>query len=92
MAIAEAAPRDVERPRTDPERWRCSWTDGRERCHYPGSISSGTRGEGPWRCRFHFFCDDAVMGQRFIEESRDFFRGDAPPTEYQVQQEPGERG
>lgn len=100
MTIAFPAPETEapkRRPEADPERWRCAWSDGRERCHYPGSMSHGTRGEGPWHCRFHFFCGDAVTGQRFIEASRDYRRGDQPPAEYQVpaelaQEEPGSEG
>lgn len=65
-------------PDEDPtERWRCSWSDGRERCHYPGSMSHDVRGSNRWYCRFHFFCEDGATGQQIIEESREHPRGTA---------------
>lgn len=39
----------------DPDRGRCAWIDFGVRCVKPGAISHGTKGEGPWFCRFHFF-------------------------------------
>lgn len=59
----------------DSQRWRCAWTDGRERCWFPGAISGDTRGGGRWYCRFHHFCDDGVAGQRIIEQSRGYAAG-----------------
>lgn len=54
---------------------RCCWNDGRERCFYPGSISHGTRGDGPWYCKGHFNCSDGAAGQQVIEQSRGFTPG-----------------
>ena len=49
---------------------------GQERCHYPGSMSHGTRGEGPWWCNQHFFCGDSDRGARIVMESRGWRVGD----------------
>jgi hypothetical protein len=57
------------------ERWRCCWTTGRERCHYPGSISPDTRGSSRWFCAAHFRCADGAEGAQIVEESRGFVRG-----------------
>lgn len=73
----EAAPAQAE---PGAERWRCAWSDGAERCHFPGSMCHETRGSERWFCRFHFFCTDPVLGQRIIEQSRDYVRGDPLPT------------
>ena len=32
----------------------CEYTDGVRRCVYPGSLSAGTNGNGPWYCYPHF--------------------------------------
>ena len=52
--------------------YRCEWV-ARERCHYAGSITAGTRGEGPWYCRDHFFCRDALSGDEITNISRKEF-------------------
>jgi hypothetical protein len=44
---------------------------GMMRCAYLGSMSHGQRGEGPWFCRHHFFCDSAAHGERILEASRE---------------------
>jgi hypothetical protein len=72
----------------DSERWRCAWSDGRERCHFPGVCSHGTRGEGPWYCREHFNCD-IEKGMKVLEESRSFMPGNpshasVPAFEYRA--------
>lgn len=32
----------------------CAYTDGMTRCAYPGSVSAGINGNGPWYCYAHF--------------------------------------
>jgi hypothetical protein len=73
------SPNEHIAPTVAPDRWRCSWLAGIEQCHYPGAISHGTKGDGPFYCRHHFFCGDPVTGQRIVEESRDWQRGAAVP-------------
>lgn len=52
---------------------------GPERCNYPGSMSHGTRGEGPWYCRHHFFCGDAGEGARIVAGARMYRVGELVP-------------
>ena len=54
---------------TDPEGWRCSWTNGNKRCRYPGAISDGLRGDGRYLCGFHFRGGDASEAARITDES-----------------------
>lgn len=70
-----------------------------ERCHYPGSISHGTRGEGPWYCRHHFFCADQSEGGKIVAEARKWNFGELVPNRArpvnpraQAQEEPGALG
>jgi hypothetical protein len=65
---------------------------GMERCRYPGSVSPGTRGEGPWFCRHHFICGDASEGGRIVAESREWHMGDPVPSRVRpapIMREPG---
>lgn len=51
-----------------------------ERCHYPGTISSDTRGGGPWYCRHHAFGVDQSEGGRIVAESRTWRHGTPVPS------------
>ncbi|MDE2022070.1 MAG: hypothetical protein KGI71_04165 [Patescibacteria group bacterium] len=42
---------------------------GGDRCRYPGSISPGTTGGGPWYCREHFGCSDMGAGAAVVARS-----------------------
>lgn len=64
------APQRTRRQLRDAEHWRCSWVADGERCHYPGSISPSTRGEGPWFCAAHFSCRDGAEGAQIVEQSK----------------------
>lgn len=102
LDVAPTIPDRSSRRTSDVEGWRCAWTDGRERCHYPGSLSFETRGPSKWFCRGHLFCTDGATGQQIIEESRGFERGDerrytlpvatAEPQLELTQFEPGANG
>lgn len=74
--------RGVSGPALDPDRGRCAWLAGIERCNYPGAISHGTRGEGPWFCAQHFFCGDASSGGKIVAESRSWRTGEDVPRPY----------
>jgi len=56
-------------PGSDP---RCAWTSNGLRCAFPGALSSGTHGEGPWYCRHHFDIRDPGMGAAIDEESQSY--------------------
>lgn len=79
-----------------PHEWRCAFTDGRHRCQYPGSISPGQRGGGPWYCNVHFFDRSGPEAIQALEESRSFRAGDPirarPKPDPLVQEEPGSGG
>ena len=53
----------------DPLAHVCAWTTGGQRCQNPGSLSEGTKGDGPWYCAPHFRCDTQAEGMRIIVES-----------------------
>lgn len=61
------------------DRHRCAWSSEMlaERCHYPGAMSHGTRGDGPWYCAGHFVCSDGAEGADIIALSRGYRPGDA---------------
>jgi hypothetical protein len=57
-------------PTVPKDRMRCCWESNGEQCHYPGTLSRTTLGDGPWYCRWHFDCNDPEFGQRIVEDSR----------------------
>jgi hypothetical protein len=59
----------LERPLGYPQ---CDWKAGAKQCRYPGSLSSGVLGSGPWYCSGHFGCTDPVMGTDIVEASADY--------------------
>ena len=63
----------------DPMHGKCTWTDGADRCRYPGSISSGFKGDGRFLCAFHFFNGDPIHAARIVQASFDW---DGKPESY----------
>lgn len=64
------------RPKSNPRHGKCAWTDSRGcGCQYPGALSQGTRGEGPFFCGFHFLCGNAIAGDEIVRQS-DSWDGD----------------
>lgn len=58
---------------------RCTWVAA-TRCRYPGALSNGTHGSGPWLCLGHFHCSDPSLGAAIVAQSeRDHPQG-APDT------------
>ena len=73
VSSARQAPKEA-RPHTSPpdanrDRNLCAWTVDGQRCQYPGSQSSGTKGEGPWYCRGHYDCASPTLGAQIVEQS-----------------------
>ena len=52
---------------TQPFDPRCAYENNAERCRYPGSISAGTLGGGPWYCRVHI----RERGTQFARQALD---------------------
>lgn len=59
---------------------QCEWTDGSNRCRFPGSRSSST-GNGSWFCTAHFDCRDPLMGATIVQASMDY-RHQTPEERY----------
>lgn len=51
---------------------QCDWVSGGTRCRYPGSLSSNTGPGGPWYCRPHYDCKDAMLGASIVDASADY--------------------
>lgn len=61
----------------------CEWTDGAERCRYPGVWSSATDGKGQRFCIPHSDCHDGHIGAQIVERSiRDC--GNSPDYSYEA--------
>lgn len=58
----------IEKPDYQP----CEWQANGMRCKYPGSLSSGLLGGGPWYCSAHFACADPVIGAQVVERSQSY--------------------
>lgn len=54
----------------DANRHRCEWMHDGERCHWQGTQSVGTHGDGPWYCREHGNCSDMDQGAGVVLASR----------------------
>lgn len=57
----------------------CEWDANGTRCRFPGSLSHGQLGGGPWYCGWHFRCSDAITGARIVEQSHEW---DGTPESY----------
>ena len=69
--------------------WRCAEEIGGERCGYPGAISNGVYGEGPWYCSPHYRLKGTtayseMASLQIIERSRSFER---PKTALELMEE-----
>lgn len=58
----------IEKPDYQP----CEWQANGTRCKYPGSITSGMLGGGPWYCSAHYGCADPVIGAQIVERSQSY--------------------
>lgn len=52
----------------DPKAHCCAWTSGRDRCHYPGTMTHGGGAERRWYCSGHIDCSQQ-MGAQIVEMS-----------------------
>src|SRR5215471_19304189 len=69
--IPEEKPVGINLERSTVDRYRCSWTASTgERCSNVGSMSTSTKGEGPFFCRPHFGCSDVKEGDWIVEKSQ----------------------
>src|SRR5438105_7962844 len=51
------------------QRYRCEWRADGDQCRYLGTISGGTRGEGPWYCSGHALTHDQALGAALVRRS-----------------------
>ena len=51
---------------------RCDWDSPSGRCRYPGALSSGTSGRGPWFCSAHWDSPSRQIGAQIVEASLDY--------------------
>lgn len=58
---------------------KCTYTDGDDRCRFPGALSQAQKGDGRWLCAFHFFNGDPIHAARIVESS---FKWDGKPDSY----------
>ena len=58
---------------------KCTYTDGDDRCRFPGALTSAQKGDGRWLCAFHFFNGDPIHAARIVESS---FKWDGKPESY----------
>jgi hypothetical protein len=60
-------------------RGQCEWHANGTQCQFPGSVSHGQLGGGPWYCGWHFRCSDGAAGARIVEQSHEW---DGRPESY----------
>lgn len=56
----------------DHNRHDCSYESAGQRCRYPGAISLGTTGGGPWYCRVHARERGSRFAQQALEQSQSY--------------------
>lgn len=52
------------------ENHNCSYQEGSLRCAYPGAISEGTTGQGPWFCRIHARDRGSLIASQVLRASQ----------------------
>lgn len=57
----------------------CEWNANISRCGFPGSMSHGQLGSGPWYCAWHFRCGDGATGAAIVRQSQ---KWDGKPETY----------
>lgn len=62
----------------DPMHLCCSYMSGTSRCHYPGTMSAGTNGDGRFFCSAHYGEADPVIGSSIVFKSHE----DVPRPDY----------
>lgn len=62
-----------------PDERRCVWTNGRERCHWPGTCSDDVHGKGPWYCGGHFMTRSGNGADLVLEAGRHWRVGQPRP-------------
>lgn len=58
---------------------KCTYTDGDDRCRFPGALTHAQKGDGRWLCAFHFFNGDPIHAARIVANS---FEWDGKPDSY----------
>lgn len=57
----------------------CEWNANGMRCCFPGVMSRGQLGGGPWYCGWHYRCEDGITGAQIVAQSHAW---DGKPESY----------
>ena len=52
------------------ENHNCAYQENQLRCRYPGAISNGTTGQGPWFCRIHARDRGSMIASQVLRASQ----------------------